>query len=157
MGRRGPAPLPTKLKILHGETRKVRLNRNEPKAAGQPRMPTDMSDEAKVVWRRLIRDFGATGVLTAVDVEPMRVYCEASVRYSQAARTLEASGPLVRCARSGELVKNPLHQIVRDNAVLLRAFGRELGFTPSARTGLVAGPQVDPNDPMERWLRSVGQ
>jgi len=154
MGSRGPAPLPTKLKILHGETRTARLNRNEPKPAGRPRMPPDMSDEAKRVWRRVIRDFGATGVITAADADALRTYCEAVVRYVQAARTLEASGPLVRGARSGELVKNPLHQIVRDNAILLRAFARELGLTPSARTGLTIGNEADPNDPLEAWFRS---
>ena len=49
MGSRGPAPLPTKLKVLHGETRAARLNRNEPKPAGRQRMPPDMSDDAKRV------------------------------------------------------------------------------------------------------------
>jgi len=117
-------------------------------------MPPDMSDEAKRVWRRVIRDFGATGVITAVDADALRTYCEAVVRYVQAARTLEASGPLVRGARSGELVKNPLHQIVRDNAILLRAFARELGLTPAARTGLTIGMESDPDDPLEAWLRS---
>ena len=154
MGSRGPAPLPTKLKILHSETRAARLNRNEPKPGGQPRMPPDMSDEAKRVWRRVIRDFGATGVITAVDADALRTYCEAVVRYVQAARTLEASGPLVRGARSGELVKNPLHQIVRDNAILLRGFARELGLTPSARTGLTIGIGAADDDPLEAWLRS---
>ena len=153
MGSRGPAPLPTRLKVLHGETRAARLNRNEPKPAGRPRMPPDMSDEAKRVWRRVIRDFGATGVITAVDADALRTYCEAAVRYVQAARTLEASGPLVRGARSGELVKNPLHQIVRDNAILLRAFARELGLTPSARTGLTGATGAVDDDPLEAWLR----
>ena len=152
MGSRGPAPMPTRLKILHGETRSSRLNRNEPRPGGQPRMPADMSDEAKRVWRRVIRDFGATGVLTAVDADALRTYCEAVVRYVQAARTLEASGPLVRGARSGELVKNPLHQVVRDNAILLRAFARELGLTPSARTGLTIGIGAADDDPLEAWL-----
>jgi P27 family predicted phage terminase small subunit len=85
---------------------------------------------------------------------PFEHHCEAAVRYVQAARTLEASGPLVRGARSGELVKNPLHQIVRDNAILLRAFARELGLTPSARTGLTIGNEADPDDPLEAWFRS---
>jgi P27 family predicted phage terminase small subunit len=117
-------------------------------------MPPDMSDEAKRVWRRVIRDFGATGVLTAVDADALRTYCEAVARYVQAARTLEASGPLVRGARSGELVKNPLHQIVRDNAILLRAFARELGLTPAARTGLTIVIGAADDDPLEAWLRS---
>jgi P27 family predicted phage terminase small subunit len=144
--------MPTKLKILHGETRPARLNRNEPKPGGQPRMPVDMSDQAKRVWRRVIRDFGATGVLTAVDADALRTYCEAVVRYVQAARTLEASGPLVRGARSGELVKNPLHQIVRDNAILQRAFARELGLTPSARTDLAVGTGEAADNSLAEWM-----
>ena len=39
MGRRGPAPTPTKLKLLRGETRPSRINRAEPKPGGVPRMP----------------------------------------------------------------------------------------------------------------------
>ena len=51
-------------------------------------------------------------------------------------------------------LKRLLHQIVRDNAILLRAFARELGLTPSARTGLTIGNEADPNDPLEAWFRS---
>jgi phage terminase small subunit len=50
-------------------------------------------------------------------------------------------------------VKNPLHQIVRDNAILLRAFARELGLTPSARTGLTGTFGEADDDPLEAWLR----
>ena len=76
---------------------------------------------------------GATGVLTAADADGLRIYCESVARYRHAAQLLDQSGPLItatgRGARRGELVKNPLHQIVRDNAVLVRAFARELGLT----------------------------
>ena len=151
MGARGPAPMPTKLKVLRGETRPSRVNRNEPAAGGRPRMPADMSEDSKRVWRRVIRDFGSSGVLTGADTDALRAYCEAVARYVQAARTLEQSGPLVRGARHGELIKNPLHQVVRDNAILIRAFARELGLTPSARSGLeVAKPEVV--DAFEKWV-----
>ena len=114
-----------------------------------------MSADAQKVWRRVVRSYGSTGVLTAVDADAVRVYCDAVVRYVQADDALQRSGPLVRGARAGELVKNPLHQIVRDNAVLVRAFARELGLTPSARGGLVGHePAVD--DPLDAFLRSVG-
>ena len=58
----------------------------------------------------------------------------------------------MRGARSGELVKNPLHQIVRDNADLIRAFARELGFTPSARSALTAIKEPDEGDALTRWM-----
>jgi phage terminase small subunit len=38
--------------------------------------------------------------------------------------------------RDGLLVKNPLHQIVRDNADAIKKYARELGLTPAARVGL---------------------
>jgi len=143
--------MPTKLKLLHGETRPSRLNRAAPKPrANRPVMPTDMTPEAQSVWRRIMRDFGQTGVLTAVDADSFRAYCEAASRYRQAAVLLEQSGPLVRGARSGDLVRNPLHQVARDNAILMRAFARELGFLPSAREGLTVGHD-DAADPLADW------
>jgi P27 family predicted phage terminase small subunit len=139
MGRRGPAPLPTAIKLLHGERRAQRLNRAEPRPRrALPRRPADLSAAAQAVWRRVIREVGASGVITAADRDILRAYCEAVARYEYAAITLEQSGPLVRGARRGELVKNPLHQIVRDNADLIRLLSRELGLSPAARSGLRA-------------------
>lgn len=137
MGRRGPAPTPTALKILRGETRPSRINRDEPRPVGElVPIPPDLSSEAQAVWRRVVREFGHTGVIRGADADVMRIYCETVARYEKASRLLDASGPLIKGARGGELVKNPLHQIVRDNATLVRALAGELGLTPAARVGL---------------------
>ena len=135
MGRRGPAPTPTKVKRLRGETRPSRLNNTEPLPRSDlPRMPADMDADAKAVWRRVMRDMGASGVIRAADADVLRCYCEAVSRYVQAARLYAQSGPITR--RDGNLVKNPLHQVARDNADEVRQFARELGLSPSARVGL---------------------
>ena len=135
MGRRGPAPTPTKVKRLRGETRPSRLNLHEPiPSAELPRMPTDMDPDAKAVWRRVIRDMRHTGVIRSADADVLRCYCEAVSRYAAAARLYAQTGPLTR--RDGNLVKNPLHQVARDNADEVRQFARELGLSPSARVGL---------------------
>jgi P27 family predicted phage terminase small subunit len=144
--------MPTELKVLHGERRPSRLNRNAPKAKNVPTMPAGMSDAAQAIWNRIIRDYAYTGVLTSVDTDALRVYCEAVVRYEHAAAMLEQSGPLVRGARRGDLIKNPLHQIVRDDADLIRAFARELGFTPSARSALITLQEPEEDDAMARWM-----
>ncbi len=139
MGRRGPAPAPTKVKMLRGETRPSRINRDEPRPVGElVPIPTDIASEAQAVWRRVLKAFGHTGVIRGADGDVMRIYCETVARYERASRLLDQTGPLVRGARSGELVKNPLHQIVRDNAVLIRSLAGELGLTPAARVGLHA-------------------
>ena len=152
MGSRGPLPKPTRLKVLHGETRPSRLNRGEPRPrSNRPRWPADLAPAAAVVWRRVMREMGATGVITAADTDVFRTYCEAVARYQYAATMLDQSGPLIRGARNGELVKSPLHQVVRDNAVLVRSLARELGLTPSARTGL-RGEQETERDPFAAFL-----
>lgn len=154
MGRRGPAKTPTALRVLKGETRPSQINRDAPEpAAVLPTKPEGMSEPAIRVWDRIMRDYAQTGVLTAVDTDIFRAYCEAVVRYEHSAQLLERSGPLVRGARQGELVKNPLHQVVRDNADLMRAMARELGFTPAARAGLKVSDREKTEDPFEAWAK----
>ena len=141
MGSRGPAPSPTKVKLLKGETRPSRVNYREPvPAAGGPKMPADMDTAAKVVWRRVVRD-SPEGVIRSIDADSLRCYCEAVSRYAQAARLYAQSGPLLN-TRAG-VVKNPLHQVVREQAEAIRMFARELGLTPSSRAGLRVEPEHD--------------
>ena len=159
MGRRGPAPTPTKVKILRGETRPSRVNYNEPiPSADVPAMPPDMDAEAKAVWRRVISGMGHLGVIRVPDSDILRCYCEAVSRYAQAARLYAGSGPLVR--RDGGLVKNPLHQVIRDDGEQIRLFARELGLSPSARVGLRVVPEhnfgsIDPDLGLPPRLRAI--
>lgn len=148
MGRRGPAREPTALRLLKGETAPSRVNR----AAPQPRsttpvMPSDMTDAANVVWRRVMKE-QAPGVILSVDRDGLRIYCEAVARYEESSRLLATSQPLVR-GQTGLLVRNPLHQIVRDNADMVKLWARELGLTPAARASLTApepGEQASGDD-----------
>lgn len=136
MGRRGPAPTPTKQKIAAGETRPSRVNYAEPQPRiGLPRMPSDMTDGAKSVWKHVIAEMGASEVITGADRDVLRLYCEAVDRYVRAQRLFARSSVLLN--RAGLLVKNPLHQVVRDNADQVRLLSRELGLSPSARAGLM--------------------
>ena len=151
MGRRGPAPTPTKVKRLRGETRPSRLNHAEPiPSADLPKMPADMDPDAKAVWRRVIRDMRHTGVIRSADADVLRCYCEAVSRYAQAARLYAQSGPITR--RDGNLVKNPLHQVARDNADEVRQFARELGLSPSARVGL----RIEPERALDALTADIG-
>ena len=152
MGKRGPAPMPTQLKVLHGEKRAERLNRAAPKPKGnKPIMPPGMTPEAQKVWRRQTRAMDGLGILTAVDADALRCYCEAVDRMTVASDLFALSSPLI-AGRDGNLVRNPLHQIVRDNAMLIRLFARDLGFLPSAREGLHVNSDKD-MDPLEDWMK----
>jgi len=136
MGTRGPAPKPTRLRLLAGETRPSVINYAEPIPAGGPlTAPADLRPEAREVWERVIAAIGSTGVLTSADKDILRLYSEAFVRYQEAEAMLSKTGPLLK-GRDGNFVKNPLHQIVRDNADAVKKYARELGLTPAARVGL---------------------
>ena len=135
MGRRGPPPEPVASKIARGITAPSRgVNYEQPIPRQRaPRAPTDMTDEAKAVWRHVLREM-PPGVILAADEHALRCYCEAVARYVLAQRIYQASKPLVQSR--GGLVKNPLHQVVRDNSESVRMWARELGLTPAARAGM---------------------
>jgi P27 family predicted phage terminase small subunit len=105
-------------------------------------MPRGMDEAAQKVWRRVVREMRGSDVILCADTDVLRCYVEAVSRYAQAAELYAGSGPLVRDAHrgAGQLVKNPLHQVVRDNADAVRLFARELGLSPSARAGLRVEP-----------------
>jgi P27 family predicted phage terminase small subunit len=150
MARSGPGKMPSQLKVLHGETRAERLNKDAPKPNGGLTMPSGMCRRAKAVWRHQVRAMSGTGVLTAADTDCLRAYCEAVARYEEAAQMLAETGPLA-IGQKGNDIRHPLGQIVRDNALLIRQFARDLGFLPSAREGLhVAGEGDD--DPLAQWM-----
>lgn len=153
MGRRGPAPMPTKLKVLHGETRRSRLNPDEPQPLSTaPGMPADLEPAAAAVWLRVMRH-QAPGVILAAHGDVLRVYCETVVRYEAWSRLLAQSGPLIRGTRGRDLVRNPLVQMVRDSGDQVRLFARELGLTPSS-ISLMHAATSEP-DPFEAFLKKA--
>lgn len=144
---------PTRLKVLRGEHRPSRLPKGEPiPAAGPPIKPAGISDEAGVIWDGILADYAQTRLLTRIDGPMLYAYVEAVARTAEATSMLARSGPLVRSKRGGadQLAKNPLHQIVRDNAMLALRLARELGFTPAARAGLRV---PDEGGELDRWIR----
>jgi P27 family predicted phage terminase small subunit len=150
MGRRGPQPTPTKLKLLRGETRPSRINRDEPQPADNPpEEPPDLDPAAAVVWARVMREFGHTGVIKASDTDVLRAYCETVARLEESSRLLTRSGPVVK-GRLGEVVRNPLALVVRDNTTLMMQLAGALGLTPASRTGLKAPAKAPPQSALER-------
>lgn len=140
MGRRGPAPEPAAIKRAKGVTAPSRMNYAEPiPRQGQPEMPADMTAEAKAVWQHVVREM-PVGVIVAVDAMALRCYCEAVERYRQSVRAYHHGGamPVVKATGRDDrgVVRNPLMQVIRDNADQVRAWARELGLTPSARANL---------------------
>jgi P27 family predicted phage terminase small subunit len=134
--KRGRAPTPTKLRLLHGEHRPSRINANEPvPAAMEPVAPEWFTVEARAVWDRVTYQLKMMELLTAADQDALVVYCEAVVNYEAAVKLVSKAGLLIR-GRDGNVVKNPAVQMVRDFGATIRVMSGEFGLTPAARVGL---------------------
>ena len=142
MGKRGPAPMPTALRLLHGES-PYRINANEPiPRDGLPTPPPDIPRPVRAVWDRTVAELDAMGVITGADGDALLVYCQAVVHYTEACKLVNTAGLLIK-GHDGGVVKNPAVQIVRDTGIMIRVMAGEFGLTPSARVGLTARTERD--------------
>lgn len=156
MGRRGPPPKPTKLRVLQGNPGKRPLNPSEPQIQrGLPRCPDWLSEPAKVEWRRVSRLLRALGVLTQADADALTLYCQLFVRWRNAEEFIAKHGevyPLkdeqgkIRCMQ-----QFPQVSIARHLAQLLRSYQQEFGMTPSARSRIRAEQPSGPSA-LEQFL-----
>lgn len=134
MGKRGPAPKPTALRVLHGD-RRDRINDREPiPPEGEVTPPEDLSSDARAVWDRLASDLIRVGVLTPWDVDAFRITCEALARYQQATKLVNGSALLVQGPNG--LIKNPALAVQREAETTFAQYAARFGLTPSDRSQL---------------------
>jgi P27 family predicted phage terminase small subunit len=152
MGKRGPAPVPTNLRLLHGETRPSRINRDEPKPRElSPPKPEWLSSAAAEEWDRVIPDVIAMRSARAVDASALAAYCEAVARFRTASQVVAVAGLMIK-DRDGSLRRNPAVSQARDASAEMRSWAREFGFTPAARQPLRIEHSVGAGLAAERLL-----
>lgn len=138
MGKRGPAPKPTNLRLLHGD-RKDRVNADEPVPRdGLPVCPDGVSDEVRQVWDYTVGELAAMKCVTPADRDALLVFCEAVVLHRQASAEVAAEG-ITLPGLHGGVVRNPSVLVQKDAAAQIRAFGQEFGLTPAARSQIRMG------------------
>jgi P27 family predicted phage terminase small subunit len=151
MPKNGRPPIPTKLKILKGETRPGQLNKNEatlpPK---RPDPPPDMSDEAMKIWNNLVPQLDRMGILTTIDQTILGFLCQEIARARRFSKLFDDSAPLIKDDR-GKMRKNPMSQLVRDSILVVARLSYEFGLTPSARAKLMSH-DFDGETDLERLL-----
>ena len=151
MGRRGPPPKPTRLKMLQGNPGKKKLNMYEPQPKKEvPRCPAWLSPGAKTVWRRVVPELKRIGVLTIIDGDALATYCQIYSRWKEAEEFLAKHGSVYPLRDDQGQVKYmqqfPQVAIARHLAQLTKTYQQEFGLTPSARTRIEVG-EPDDSDP----------
>lgn len=140
--KRGPAGKPTALRMLHGD-RKDRINTDEPPAPEGDVEAPEMSDEVREIWDYTVEQLTAMHLVSRADRDVLACYCEAVVAHRKASAGIARSGLLIRTSRGQTFMRNPLLQVQRDSAVLIRVLAREFGLTPSARSDIRMGGAKD--------------
>jgi P27 family predicted phage terminase small subunit len=136
MGRRGPAPKPTNLRVLHGEHRPSRINAAEPTPRDVlPEAPDWLTSAAAEEWGRIAPDLAVMGTAKACDATCLAAYCEAVARLRVATAIVAKAGLILR-GEDGTIRKNPAAAQARDASNEVRLWAREFGFTPAARQPL---------------------
>lgn len=144
MGRRGPQPQPTTLKIERGNPGHRPLNVDEPELAAPAatKVPAGMTGRAKAEWTRLVDELISKGVLTVGDMHAFEEYC-------RLVGEVDAYEKLIKRVGRAEAHRLGYANYLLKLRTQLRQQAAHLGLTPSSRSGVkvvrsTANAAVDP-------------
>lgn len=140
MGRRGPKPKPTALKVLNG-TRKDRINAAEPKPPpGLPEPPVHLDEVALAEWARMVELLSEMGTITTADGAALALYCTHFSTWVKANHELRTVGATISTDKGGAKT-SPYVAIANASARAMERLLAEFGCTPSSRSrGTVQTP-----------------
>lgn len=132
----GPKPVPTELKIIHGNPGKRPLNESEPKPDVElPSCPPHLDECAVDEWNRIAKELLKIGLLTNVDRSALAAYCQVYSRWVSAEEGLKETSPILIGDKGGHY-QNPLLHVANKALDQMKSFLVEFGMTPSSRTRL---------------------
>jgi P27 family predicted phage terminase small subunit len=137
-GRPRGSGTPTSLKLLKGVA-PARINNDEPQPDdGIPDCPSKNKD-VREVWDYTVAQLVRMRTITMADRDALHAYCEQVVQYRQAAEMVHRDGPMVMTAAG--VRKHPALAVMRETATMIKAFGRDFGLSPSARSAIRVSDQ----------------
>jgi P27 family predicted phage terminase small subunit len=147
---RGRKPIPTQLRILHGNPSDKPLPRHEPKPPGDLHEPPEwMSDDQKASWRYALSN-APPGMLRRIDRGALAVWTVAEDLHRQAVIRQNRIGLLVE-APGGSAIQSPYLPVINRQALIMLKAASELGFSPVSRPRIFGGqPGEVPRGPVAR-------
>lgn len=161
MGKRGPSPKPTNLKLLNGNPGKRPLPENEPKprpVVEMPKPPTWMNTNGKKMWKRLAPELERLGLITVIDIESFTAACQSYGTWVECERYLKKHGhtyEYINKFGAVNEVERPEVKIGRKALDHFRSFMSEFGLSPASRTRIQVSAPENEDDLMEGLLSGV--
>jgi phage terminase small subunit len=147
---RGRKPVPSTLRKLHGNPRKVAMPKNEPKPDGDlSDAPDWFSGPQLESWRYALSN-APPGLLKRIDGGVLVVWAVAEDLHRQAAEAQAKVGLLVRIKTRATInqddpgvpAASPYINIINQQAKIMLKAASELGFTPVSRPRIYGGPSA---------------
>jgi P27 family predicted phage terminase small subunit len=154
VGKRGPPPKPTVIKILNGNPGKRPLPDNEPQPAPatglQP--PGWLKGHAMAIWQEIVPELERLGLLTLLDRAAVLCYCQAWAEFLLSTEVLEKDGRYVQRGTGG-LASHPAIAQQRTAWRAIKDFSALFGLDPSSRSRISVPQKADEDDPMSEFLK----
>jgi P27 family predicted phage terminase small subunit len=96
------------------------------------RVPEWLSDEARRIWRRVLRQTTEVELLNNLSSDMLAIYCDALVKYRQA-----STGLVITNDDGEEVARDEAIKAVQAWARLIAQYADKLGFTPVGQARLV--------------------
>jgi P27 family predicted phage terminase small subunit len=149
---RGRKPVPTTLRALHGNPRKVAMPKFEPKPDGDLADAPYWLNEGQLANWTYALTHAPAGLLKRIDRGALLAWVVAEDLHRQAATAQAKVGLLVRIKTKATADKDdpgvptasPYINIINQQAKIMLKAASELGFTPVSRPRIGAGPRVLP-------------
>jgi len=158
MGKRGPTRTPLQILEQRGSwLAKRRKNEPVPPKGPLP-CPKDLSPRAKKVWKKLVPQLKAMGIVGACDRNALTRYCELFALWQEYAAFIRAHGPVHKVTKDGQTIgvaEWPQTKALRHLSKLLSGIEREFGMTPGARANLAQELPSDPDENRGKWERII--
>ncbi len=171
VGRRGPAPTPTKILETRGSWRaKIRSGEPRPEM-GKPRCPKRLTKEQRAIWVRVCKLLDDMGILTIVDGQQLERYCVYYCRWRACEKFIDTNGMsyalkaddptffIGKLPDGTSIVRFLEYPQVKESHrldVALKQIESQFGLTPAARARLTVGSGEETGDPFEELLNSGG-
>lgn len=150
MAKRGPAPKPAIIQMIHGDPgkrAKRMLDKQFKPPAGNLQCPDWATPDARAEWDRVIdelggKEYGGQRLLTGIDMAILAAYCEAVSDLKRATEKLAKHGDTYPIKdKDGNITylqQTPWVGQKNRAMAAVRQLSSEIGFTPSSRNGLEA-------------------
>lgn len=157
---KGRKPIPTKLKLLHGNPGKRPLNATEPKVKpGELKVPKEMRGKefavARKCWQRLVPLLFDSGIYTEIDRDALMGYCFSYQEWIDAIDKVKRSGTIIKVEIAPgrfQYQRHPFFNVANISFKKMLTLMSEFGMTPSTRSRLKAGEAPKEIDEFDSFL-----